>query len=369
MRINNLKKNKFIIKGLLLFFLFLLVGFSFKKDPLISVVMPVYNQKESLLSAAIESILSQTYTNFEFIIIDDGSTDRTSDIIHAYQKKDARIRLLQNKKNQGVSYSRQKGNEAARGRYIVVMDSDDKAYPLLLERLFEFMETHPTATVAYPVHDIYMEEYPDKIHHHSLPLYDIFFDNVVQNTGAIFKRDFFVKQNIKYDSTLKAAEDYDFWVQIFFAGGKIYKIYSEPLLLIRLHNTNSPEYYAYMANKARNISQSLLAFFDVPSKYFKNKCLVLKKVFQSPHNFLTSDEQTQALQKYCPNDPNAFLVKHPYWEDYFILNPSQKRVCRYSNENECAQVLSWKNNILKIKWDGWGVETFKLNKQQELELQ
>ena len=92
-------------------------------NPLVSVVMSVYNS-EKYLKEAIESILNQTYTNFEFIIVNDGSTDSSLDIIQEYMKKDERIVLI-SRDNKGLPYSLNEGIEKAKGKYIARMDADD----------------------------------------------------------------------------------------------------------------------------------------------------------------------------------------------------------------------------------------------------
>jgi glycosyltransferase involved in cell wall biosynthesis len=112
------------------------------KKPLISVIMPVYNA-EKYLSQAIESILQQTYKNFEFIIIDDHSTDGSLVIIEKYQLMDRRIVLIRNKKNLDVAASLNRGLEIAKGGYIVRMDADDISLPNRFITQLHFMQSHP----------------------------------------------------------------------------------------------------------------------------------------------------------------------------------------------------------------------------------
>src|SRR5688500_17292983 len=92
--------------------------------PAISVVMPVYNG-EYFLPTSIESILSQSFRDFEFLIIDDGSLDNTPNIIASYS--DPRIRVFRNAQNKGNYNARNKGLMEAKGKYICIMDSDDRA--------------------------------------------------------------------------------------------------------------------------------------------------------------------------------------------------------------------------------------------------
>lgn len=106
----------------------------------LSVIMPVYNG-EAYLRQAIDSILEQTFKDFEFIIIDDASTDGTIDIIRSYT--DSRIRVIRNRSQKGNYPSRNKGLELAIGKYICVMDADDIAYPQRLEIQYMYLEAHP----------------------------------------------------------------------------------------------------------------------------------------------------------------------------------------------------------------------------------
>ena len=108
-------------------------------NPKISVLMPVYNT-EKYIAEAIESILSQTFKDFEFIIVDDCSTDKTLEIIQKYAKIDNRIIALRNEKNLKICKALNKGIEIAKGKYIARMDADDWSYSDRLEKQFKFME-------------------------------------------------------------------------------------------------------------------------------------------------------------------------------------------------------------------------------------
>lgn len=111
-------------------------------EPAISVVMPVYN-REQYLKESIESILSQTFTDFEFIIVDDQSTDSSWQIIQEYANKDLRIVAVKNNSKKGCYSARNCGHRLTKGKYLAVMDSDDIALPNRLQTQFDFMESHP----------------------------------------------------------------------------------------------------------------------------------------------------------------------------------------------------------------------------------
>jgi glycosyltransferase involved in cell wall biosynthesis len=114
-------------------------------DPQVSVVMPVFNRQQ-YVGAAIESILAQTITDFELIIVDDGSTDQSMAVIQGY--RDPRIRLIRFSQNKGGSKARNVGNREARGEFIAVMDSDDIALPGRLEMQLAFMKAHPDVGIC-----------------------------------------------------------------------------------------------------------------------------------------------------------------------------------------------------------------------------
>lgn len=109
--------------------------------------MPAYNA-EKYIGTAIESILNQTYKDFEFIIVNDCSTDSTLDIIKKYAKKDKRIRIISNKKNQKIAQTLNNGLKEAKGKYIARLDADDWSYPERLEKQVNFMEENPDVVLS-----------------------------------------------------------------------------------------------------------------------------------------------------------------------------------------------------------------------------
>ncbi len=115
--------------------------------PLVSVIMPVFNG-EKYLSEAIESILTQTYTNFELLIVDDGSTDASAAIIRDYAERDSRIRFLKHERNLGTGTAQNTGFAVATGAYIANMDHDDISLPTRLEKQVRFLENHPQIGAA-----------------------------------------------------------------------------------------------------------------------------------------------------------------------------------------------------------------------------
>ena len=108
-------------------------------NDLISIVMPVYNSAP-FLAETIESVLKQTYPNWELILVDDASSDKGIEIIENYQKEEKRIKLIRLNKNQGAAVARNSGIQLAAGKYIAFLDSDDLWLPEKLEHQYQFME-------------------------------------------------------------------------------------------------------------------------------------------------------------------------------------------------------------------------------------
>ena len=125
-----------------------------EKD-LISVVMSNYNTEEAYLRAAIESVLNQTYKNFEFIIVDDGTPDNSGKICDEYAQKDSRIQVI-HQENAGAPAARNRAIDIAKGKYLYFMDSDDWAEPEMLQEMYDLAEKNEAELV---VTGFYIETY------------------------------------------------------------------------------------------------------------------------------------------------------------------------------------------------------------------
>lgn len=161
--------------------------------PHISVVMPVYN-REMFVAEAIESILAQTYTDFEFIIVDDGSDDGSAAIIREYQSRDDRIRFLALEQNSGTAAAKNHGIGAARGQYIAGMDSDDVSLPQRLEKQVAFLRANPdigAVGVCAPLTDEHLKPFADyKVpEKHAHVAYNILLGRPVVGASLLIRRD------------------------------------------------------------------------------------------------------------------------------------------------------------------------------------
>lgn len=205
-----------------------------KKNPRVTVLMSVYNSEE-FIRPAIESILCQSFKDFEFLIINDGSKDSSLEIIRKYADKDKRIRLI-SRANVGLTKSLNEGVEEAHGEFIARMDSDDISTPDRLEKEVAFLDSHPDIALVGSNYTIIEEKtgepkvttniftHPD----------DLKATQVMCNQfghGSILMRTSVVREMGGYDSSVGHVEDYHLWTRI----SRKYDIANirEPLYLYR----------------------------------------------------------------------------------------------------------------------------------------
>jgi len=184
------------------------------KNPFFSVIIPTYNRKD-FLKVAIDSVLCQTFENFELIIVDDGSTDGTENLVTNY--KDIRINYI-HQKHKGVSSARNKGITNAQGKFISFLDSDDRFRKEKLETTSRYIKEYPQYKIFHTEEIWYRNGklLPQKIYHKK-PLGLIFKNAVklccISPSTAVIKKDIFSQVGL-FDEKLPACEDYEFWLRV-----------------------------------------------------------------------------------------------------------------------------------------------------------
>jgi glycosyltransferase involved in cell wall biosynthesis len=187
-----------------------------KKTPKVSVIMPAYNS-EKYIGEAIESILNQTFTDFEFIILNDGSTDNTAKIIKEYAKKDKRIRFINNKKNRGIVGVLNQGLDLATGKYIARMDSDDISLPERFEKQIKYMEQHPECGVLGTwFHMFGNKDYIITNRPKILDILKILHGYSVGHPTVMIRKSVIDKYEFRYKNDYKYCEDYELWSRMIF---------------------------------------------------------------------------------------------------------------------------------------------------------
>lgn len=183
---------------------------------MVSVIMSVYNA-EKYLEEAIVSILNQTYKNFEFIIINDGSTDNSLSIIEQYQKQDKRIFLI-NRNNKGLVVSLNEGINQAVGKYIVRMDADDISLPTRVEKQVKFMENNLDIGVCGTAITGFGYNLKKNIYRYSLSddmlKTQLLFSSIFAHPTVIMRKELFLNYNLYYKEKYKHAEDFGLWIEM-----------------------------------------------------------------------------------------------------------------------------------------------------------
>jgi glycosyltransferase involved in cell wall biosynthesis len=185
-----------------------------KNTPICSVVMAVYNGEETL-NEAIDSILNQTFKEFEFIIVNDASNDETESIIKSYN--DPRIKYIKNDENKFLGPSLNEGIKIAKGKYIVRMDADDISYPYRIERQFKFMEENPEVGIAGSWGDVFGLISGELIYETddlNIKLKLLYQFHII-HPSIIIRSDLVFKNKLFYHPSLQHSEDYDLFVRAF----------------------------------------------------------------------------------------------------------------------------------------------------------
>jgi len=204
------------------------------KNPKVTVLMSVYNG-EKYLREAIDSILAQTFKNFEFLIVNDGSTDKTAEILKSY--KDSRIKIISNEKNIGLTKSLNKGLKAAKGNYIARQDADDVSMPERLEKEVEFLEQNRNVGLVGTDY-LFINEKGKVVHivkclNGSRELKEKLLEGNQFGHGSVMLRRECIDEVGTYREEFKFAQDYDFYLRI----AEVYDVanISEPLYQWRIN--------------------------------------------------------------------------------------------------------------------------------------
>lgn len=190
-------------------------------NPRVTITMLVYNAEE-YLRHSIDSVLNQSLGDFELLVIDDGSTDASPDIVHSY--KDPRIRVIRNPTNRGVSWSRPRAVELARGEYIAVLDSDDLSVPKRLQVQVDYLDRHPEIDAVGSAFEVIDKNgrIISVIHVPTDPLairWKLLYGDCICHSTVMFRKNRALNLS-NYDERVLTGEDFDLWIR-FAAQGKI----------------------------------------------------------------------------------------------------------------------------------------------------
>ena len=238
-----------------------------KRD--VSIIMSVYNDQETL-SKSILSILRQSFKNFEFMIIDDGSIDNSKKILRYYKKIDKRIRLFKNKKNMGLAFSLNKLIKASKSKYLARMDSDDYATKQRLKIQYSYLNKNRNIDL------IGSQAITDKGKILKMPKsYNSIREQIIKNNpflhSTVMGKSVFFKDN-NYNTSYKKCQDYELWLRTY----RYYKFNNiNKVLLVYKRNkadfkTISLTFYLMLSNSLQEKNRKLESIFHSFFSLVKN---------------------------------------------------------------------------------------------------
>jgi len=302
---------------------------------LVSVIMPAWNEAASI-STSIESVLSQSYSKLELLVIDNQSTDDTAEIVQRYAYQDYRVRLLSSQEN-GVSSARNQGLKHAQGDFISFLDADDKYLPGSIERRVAALETHPSWSGVYGIAEI-VDEHFNRLGWQLGVLSSITFKDLYRcpiHINALMGRSELL-QSEHFDKNLTNGEDWLYLSRLLRQGKTFYSI-NLPVVTYRLHTRSTTQRKFVDHQKAlTHVIETIYgedAACTAPIPQYRQglstppmSVTLLHRQIQMLTWMLLSDDTQEAaqlvadMQKTGPWDQISFIE---------ILNDIQFTVCRY----------------------------------------
>ncbi|POY35540.1 hypothetical protein C3K47_14180 [Solitalea longa] len=265
--------------------------------PKVTILVPVYNSA-AYVGQAIKSILDQTFSNFELLIIDDGSTDNSLEIINSFQ--DIRIRLLSNGLNKGLTYTRNKGISEAFGEYLAFLDSDDVCDLNRISIQCDFLDNNK-AFAGCGGHAIIIDENGQATGkiltctNATEIKSKLFFQNTFVNSTMMIRT--VIAKEFRFSSSFELAEDYDLWARI--SEKHTLTNLDKFLISYRIHNNN-------ISIGSDSKSERLKVFVKIILKHRREKLnFDSTQINDDIHTALSSN----SFSEYSLNDYHTFLVK------------------------------------------------------------
>lgn len=207
-------------------------------QPTVSIITPVYNM-EKYLHETFESVLNQGYEDFEFVVVDDCSTDSSKSILEEYAAKDSRVKVYSTPVNSWAHAAGNVGLENAKGKYIYILDSDDKLVKGALTTQVDFMEKHLNVDICggwfqcFDGHNKLMASYETD---NARIRMGMLYDSTLGHGGTIMRRKLIEDHKIRYNTDIYYTHDYHFFTQLAFDGHACFTSLPTPVYLYRIHS-------------------------------------------------------------------------------------------------------------------------------------
>ncbi|MDG6360461.1 glycosyltransferase family 2 protein [Glaesserella parasuis] len=265
--------------------------------PLVSVIIPCYNA-ENFVESAVRSIMEQTYSNLEIIVINDCSSDNTGEILKRLAEKDPRIKYIENEQNLKLPKTLNKGIKLSKGEYIARMDADDISFPERLEKQIAFLLSNSEIDLV-STNSQWIDENDDILDYRTThPKFHCEIQHVLPwkcplvHPSIIARRSFFIDLE-GYKEDILFGEDYELWIRGWLEG-KMYHCLPEVLLYYRSHK-NQMTGTGFNANNAKSIRSFLYTFLlETKNPKFLFGILLQTKIF---HFLITKTYKLRVLLK------------------------------------------------------------------------
>ncbi len=300
--------------------------------PKISAVMPLYNTPFEYLNATVESILNQTFTDFELIVIDDASTVEYKDFFE--NLNDSRIKYFKLEKNNGAGHARNEGNKKAQGEYIAVIDSDDVSLPERFKLQAQFLDKNPEISILGTGFRFSNRKNPAQTICDNNEIKNfLLFNSPLCNPTVMFRKKDLISRNLLFNETANFAEDYSLWIDAAFAGLKFANL--KEMLLIY---TRRP---GQLSKEKEEIQVAILKDLY--------KCIFVKLGFEA-----TDEELTLHHNIYSENFAQTTPEQIADWFDKIIANNQVSQIFDeeqlIEKKNEVIQNYNKiKNRLFKVK--------------------
>lgn len=326
--------------------------------PKITVLLPVYNC-ELYIKTAVESILNQTFTNFELLIIDDASTDATVSILKKFD--DPRIQLIEKPLNSGYTNSLNYGLKIAKGQYIARMDADDISYPERFARQIDYLDNHPDVVVCGTTYKIVDND--KKIilpQDHEAIKIGLLWGNCVSHPSVMIRKKIVDDFSIRYDTSKEPAEDYDMWVRLL-SIGKLHNL-KEILLEYRVYGNQVSRKRAE-EQKKNDIAAKLLLLQYLDIKWNDLELEFLERQFAKTEVVKFQDLQIfKTIQKKLEKANISGFFESKRFRQYLIdLEADVLRKC-FLKQKRYSPTMYLEYLWAKYKWKA------KLLRKQELKI-
>ena len=207
--------------------------------PKVSVLTPIYNTNIQYLKEMIESVLNQTFSDFEFLILNDSPENLELDrVVQAYQRKDSRIRYLKNDVNLGISESRNRLLKESKGEYLAILDHDDVCAPERLKKEAEYLDKHPEVGVVGTWAGIIGKGRPLHFPERNIDIKRaLLHECVISHSSSMLRKKVMVKNKIQWEEEYSPSEDFMLWAKLF--PYTLFHNIPEELLKWRVHEGSS----------------------------------------------------------------------------------------------------------------------------------